>query len=740
MPYPLYVALLWHMHQPYYRDAASGDFALPWVRLHATKDYLHMAEVLADYPTIHATFNFVPSLIEQLEDYASGSATDRALRISLKDQLSAQDKEFILSFFFSINWEHILNRYPPYRELLRQRDEVHGDWRRLPDQYWPDLIVWFNLAWFDPGYIRRDPELQALVEKGSNFSRADVEKVAVKSRSVAGPTLAAYRKLIERGQIEVSTSPYYHPILPLLVDITSAREATPGLPLPRTHFAYPEDAIEQVRRALVAHERVFGRPPHGLWPPEGSVSQAVAELLGRSTDLHWIASDEAILARSIGASIERDQYGHVTNPHLLYQPYALRTGDRSTGRPLAIFFRDRVLSDRIGFVYQHMDSQAAAADLVHRLHRAWENLGDRDRPYVVPIILDGENCWECYENNGDDFLRCLYGLLTADDRLKTVTMSEYLEQFPPRSTISNLAAGSWIGGDLLTWIGEPAQNEAWEYLARTRQQIVLRAAHDAGIALDVIGHAWRELYIAEGSDWFWWYSSRNNPGSDVFDVQFRGHLAEVYRNLGLPVPQWLLRPILVSRPQEAGRSPHGYVMPVLDASTEAGYGWARAGYMEPQLSSATMQRNETLLRRFYYGYDEANLYLRFEMSPSQAVGRIVVYFTTPHLRANRTAPQLQASALPPGDGEGWTHELAVDMASQSVTLKQADGYEGWRTIGQGVTAAFGSNVVEVRLSLADLELSPGDLLSLVIAVGRDGIEERHPSIGHLDFRIIRFDA
>lgn len=740
MTQPLYVAFLWHMHQPYYRDASSGDFALPWTRLHATKDYLHMAEVLADYPAVHATFNIVPSLAEQLEEYAAGFSADRALRVSLKEHLSADDKEFILSFFFSINWDRLLYRYPPYRELARQREEAHGDWRRFPDQYWRDLVVWFNLAWFDPGHLQRDPELKALVDRGTGFNHADMRLVADKSQRLMTDVLQLYRKLQEQGQLELSASPYYHPILPLLVDSASAQDATPGLPLPPAPFAYPEDALEHVRRALLAHERVFGSPPQGMWPPEGAVSQAVANVLARHTDIRWIASDEAILGRSLGRSIDRDSGGHVTDPALLYQPYVLsHRPRRDGGRPLAIVFRDHQLSDRIGFMYQHMSAQAAADDLLQRLLHIREQLAqDESRPHLVSIILDGENCWEHYENNGDDFLRTLYGRLSSDERLRAVTISEYLDAFPPSARIEHLAAGSWIGGDMLTWIGEPAQNQAWECLARTRERLVSRAANDRSTSMDVIGKAWQEMYIAEGSDWFWWYSSRNNPNTDVFDTLFRGHLAEVYRNLGLPAPEWLGQPIRVERQDRAGKPPTGHIAPTLSAAPQVGHAWARAGYMEPDTSSATMQRTASLLRRLYYGYDAGDLYLRVELAPVGALNTVAIYLRAPRSRANRTAPLLSATANL-GDG-GWSHELMLAMPALQATLRHADGHEGWSQ-PTPVDVVIDGAVCEARLPLAELRASIGDNLALVLVLGRNGVaEERHPQTRELQFRLVDFGA
>lgn len=740
MTQPLYIAFLWHMHQPYYRDASTGDFALPWTRLHATKDYLHMAEVLADFPAVHATFNVVPSLVEQLEEYASGYCADRALRVSLKEHLSADDKEFILSFFFSINWDRLLYRYPPYRELARQREEAHGDWRRFSDQYWRDLVVWFNLAWFDPGFITRDPDLSALAARGTGFTRADMRLVADKSSHVAQRVLDVYRDMQQRGQLELCTSPYYHPILPLLVDSASAQEATPRLPLPAAPFAHPEDALEQVRRAILAHERVFGAQPRGMWPPEGAVSQAVVDILARQTDIRWIASDETVLGRSLGRSIDRDAGAHVTDPALLYQPYALTHQPRREGnRPLAAIFRDHQLSDRIGFMYQHLSAQAAADDLVQRLLHIHDQVGEHaDQPRLVSIILDGENCWEHYENNGDDFLRSLYGRLSSDERLRTVTVSEYLDLFAPSARINRLAAGSWIGGDMLTWIGEPAQNQAWECLARTRERLVSRAANDRSTSLDVIGKAWQEMYIAEGSDWFWWYSSRNDPHTDVFDSLFRGHLAEVYRNLGLPAPEWLGQSILVDRQAHAGQPSTGHVSPTLSAAPQIGHAWAKAGFMEPDTSSATMQRTSTLLRRLYYGFDPANLYLRLELAPVGPVNTIVLYFRAPRSRTNRSAPLLPATSTL-GDA-GWSHELTLNVITHQATLRRANGHEGW---GQdtALEVVVDGAVCEAQIPFSELGIAIGDMLALVIVLGRNGVvEERHPLSSELQFRLVAFDA
>ena len=434
MTYPLYVALVWHMHQPYYKDSQSGEYLLPWVRLHAVKDYLHMAEVLAAHPGVHVTFNLVPSLVEQLLEYASGQAQDRFQTLGLQESWTAEEKAFLLANCFSINWDNIIRRYPRYWQLLQLRQQAPNEALLFTDEYFRDLVAWFNLAWIDPNRLEQDPLLRQLVEKGVGFSIDDVRSILGKHREIMGQILPLYRHLEAAGQLELIVSPYYHPILPLVMDNRYARRASPGLPLPDVLFAHPEDASEQIRLAVGAHRCHLGRQPRGLWPSEGAVCPEIVFRLAQE-GFTWFGSDEAVLALSVGQWVQRDGYGHVTNPHLLYQPYRTHVGEH----PPAVVFRDRLLSDRIGFVYKHWNGVDAAGDLVHRLHRIRENLNDPTRPYLVTIILDGENCWEEYEHNGDVFLHHLYRLLHEDPNLKAVTVSEYLAEHPPRAEITNLA-------------------------------------------------------------------------------------------------------------------------------------------------------------------------------------------------------------------------------------------------------------------------------------------------------------
>jgi alpha-amylase/alpha-mannosidase (GH57 family) len=531
------------MHQPYYRDLQSGEYMLPWVLLHGTKDYLHIAQVVEAFPKLHQTFNLVPCLVEQIDDYATGEATGRFARVCSTPvrRLSAADKEYILSFFFSINPDKVIACYPQYQRLLGMRND-HVAWgAELPDWFWRDTIGWFNLAWIDHTILKSDRKLWSLTQK-DHLTATDVRAIRQKQKRIIRDILPTYQRMCEAGQAELSTSPYYHPVLPLLIDnYGAAQESRPHAWLPAIRYRHPEDAVEQIRRARLSHRDYFGIAPTGLWPSEGSVSQSIVYPLAQA-GFRWIASDEEVLNRSRGWSSRRLD-GTVWDPASLYTAYRVHDEDHE----LSILFRDRGLSDEIGFKYQNWQPYDAAADLVNRLHGIRDALGDERGEHIVPLILDGENCWEFYDNNGQDFLEALFGLLSDDPTLRCVTMTEYLDEHPPTRSLDWLASGSWIGGTFDVWIGELAQNIAWDYLARTRDALVHWETQAEGGDLSILERAWEEIYIAEGSDWFWWYYSGNDPKLERgFDRQFRQHLMNVHVAMGSPIPDYLLEPILKS--------------------------------------------------------------------------------------------------------------------------------------------------------------------------------------------------
>ena len=507
------VAILWHMHQPFYEDLVTREHIMPWVRLHALKDYFGMVALLREFPDVRVTFNLVPSLLVQLEAFAADKARDRYLELGLKpaEQLTVAEADFIVANFFHAQRQRMIDVYPRYAELLERRASAA---RFTVDQL-RDLQVWQKLAWMDPFYLSGDERVRRLVSKGRGFAEEDKALLRTVELELLNRVIPEYRDAAARGQIEIATSPFYHPILPLLCDTDVYHRTHPGSPLPRRRFQHPEDAEAQLVRAADCHERLFGRRPIGLWPSEGSVSDAMVPLAARA-GFSWMATDEQILARSLGLTFSRDPYGHVEQPERLYRPYTVRVG----GASVSCVFRDHVLSDRIGFVYAGWAPDAAAEDFVGRLAEAGRRFAATGGgEALLPVILDGENAWEHFEGNGHPFLRALYGRLSAHPELRTVTMAEACGNpgaAPAR--IDSIFPGSWIDANFSIWIGHRDDQLAWGQLGDARQAIEAAPVADAAS----LERAREELFIAEGSDWSWWYGDDHTSDHDAdFDDQCR---------------------------------------------------------------------------------------------------------------------------------------------------------------------------------------------------------------------------
>ena len=524
------LALLWHMHQPYYEDLATGEHLLPWVRLHAIKDYWGMAALLEEFPGVRVTFNLVPSLLVQVQAFAEDRARDRHLTMGLKpaDDLGPDEAAWLVANGFHAPVARMIAPHPRYLELHGRRLEPHTF---LPDDL-RDLQVWHKLAWMDPDRLRRDARLVTLVEKGRGFSEADKAVLRSVELEILRQVIPAYRAAAERGHVELSTSPFYHPILPLLCDSDVHLRAHPDAARPRRRFVRPEDAREQITRAVAFHTKVFGRAPRGMWPSEGSVSDEAVEIAA-GAGLQWVATDEDILARSIGLPMPRDASGHAERADVLYRPYLIGAADR----PVACLFRDHELSDRLGFLYQSWDAAAAADDFLERVREAGRRFpaGEAGGDATVAVILDGENAWEHYAGGGRPFLRALYGALERSADIRTVTMSEAAAG--AQQPLPSIFPGSWIHADFSIWIGHRDDHRAWAQLAEARDAFDRVAGHVEAAAR---ARAFDEILIAEGSDWFWWYGDDHSSDHDRdFDDLFRRHLRNAYEALGLAPPDEL---------------------------------------------------------------------------------------------------------------------------------------------------------------------------------------------------------
>lgn len=539
----LYLALLWHQHQPVYKDTAfptqAGSYLHPWVRLHAIRDYYAMAALVAEHPYIHLTINLTPALLWQIADYVELGATDRALELTLKpaEALNHHEREQVLSTFFDAHWHYQIFPHPRYKELFVQRRE--GQPFTVQDMR--DVQMWFNLAWFGSEFRTGEVRLatdevasvRRFIEQERDFSVADIQAMVQEQYKIMRAVTPLHRHLQERGQIEVSTTPFCHPILPLLMDTDQATIDRPGARYPR-RFSHPEDAEAQVRLAVEHYRQRFGTPPRGMWPAEGAVSQGVIPLFAQQ-GMQWIATDRGVLARS-------GRWGYnADDPNVLCQPYRAEEGNAA----ISVFFRDTQLSDAIGFRYAAYEHAGQAAqDFVGEVKErfAWRMTGGADR--VLSVILDGENAWSAYRDDARPFLHALYGQLESDPEVRTVTFAEYINGNPERGIASHpvedqtkvydLFTGSWIdengsapGVDLGTWIGEAEENRGWELLGQARDFLSQSDATPQSAPA-----VFEALYMAEGSDWFWWFGDDQDSGSDdEFDDLFRTHLKNIYRGL-----------------------------------------------------------------------------------------------------------------------------------------------------------------------------------------------------------------
>ncbi|MCX5694865.1 MAG: glycoside hydrolase family 57 protein [Candidatus Omnitrophica bacterium] len=512
----LNLAIIYHMHQPYYKNLLTQESDLPWVRLHGVKDYLDMVQILDKFPKMKLTFNVVPSLFEQIEDYNQGRVSDKFFLLSKKaaSQLTKTEKEFILQNFFSINPDKVIAFSPRYYQLYLKRKT--GQEFTIADYL--DLQVCFNLNWIDPAFRKNMPALKKVADKERFFSEDDKQIVLDQQLEILKGIIPAYKLAQNQQQIEISVTPYYHPILPLLYDTNIAKEANKKTNLPKEQFNYPLDAKYQIDSAVEFYKQRFDTTPLGMWPSEEGVSEHILPFIIES-GIKWIVTDEAILFKSLKLK-KRDT-------KLLYQPHLLK---RKAG-DLNIVFRDRNLSDLIGFVYHQMKEEDAVNNFMMHLENI--NRAFKGKDILVTIALDGENAWEFYRNDGHDFLELFYQRISQSDFIKTTTINEYLKINPSKNIIKRLSAGSWIYGEFGKWIGNPYKVKAWEWLAEAR-----KAIKETDNPSDL---AWKQIHILEGSDWFWW-AGEDPDGS--FDRLYRLHLNNFYKLINKQAPGYLTSPLV----------------------------------------------------------------------------------------------------------------------------------------------------------------------------------------------------
>ncbi len=691
------VLFIWHFHQPYYGIPDAEEFVLPWVRLHAVKSYYDMGRLLERWPRISATVNFSGSLLRQIREYVDHDKRDRWWRWSstAPRALELAERRGIVRNFFSLNIEHHVEPSPRYRELYQRRRQlgVAEMATSLSDQELLDLQVLFNLHWC--GFAARDdfPLLDELRQQDGGFSPEEKDALLDLHLELLRRLLPLYRKLARRQQIEICASPMYHPIIPLVIDTDTAARPSPDRPRP-TSYRAPRDAAYQLKEALDFAEDAFGERPTGMWPSEGSVSPEAVKIFAEA-GVEWIATDEEVLCRSRGEDWQRDRD--------LWRPW--RVGDDPSPR---IFFRDRGLSDRIGFSYSELPADEAADDLVGALVAIGDRLAGRRG--CVSIILDGENPWEHYPDDGRHFLEALYERLESARELRTRRPSQISNPSPGR--LDHLHSGSWIMANFDIWIGHQETNEAWEWLRRADELLEKMTASNSDHG--GVSRAREHLRIAQGSDWFWWYGDDfTSEQDDQFDALFRALISGVWTCLEQTPPSQLGDPIY----RDSNGSPvdgtaiataKRFISPTIDGQIGEYFDWNGAGQIDVTGAHGSMFESVRPLQTLLYGFSPLHFFLQLQPG---------VDFT-PTCRFQiriKVEDQISTLRLAPGDHHRDLEELP------------------------GTVAVF-DDVAEASFPLHRLGLSAGDHFELAIGVECDGLQlQRFPRHGGYPLEIPKID-
>jgi alpha-amylase/alpha-mannosidase (GH57 family) len=703
------VVFLWHMHQPYYVNPVTRTAMMPWVRLHAVKGYLDMVSILDDYPTVKVNFNLTPVLLLQVKELIDGEITDLWLEWARKPaaELNDEEKLAVLENFFKIHWDNLVKPYPRYWELLHKRgltfyrDEVRRGLGYFTTQELLDLQVWFNLAWCGYTADKLYPELPKLRAKGRDFTEEEKNRVLDIHLEILRIVLERYAAAEARGQAELTTTPFFHPILPLVYDSAFAERCLPGRQFPQ-RFHWPQDAAAQLTHAVEQHERLFGKKPRGLWPSEGSIAPELIPLMEK-VGIQYFCTDEENLFHSIkrDPAFAGKQVDHLE----LFQGWRIQYG----GAAVNAVFRERPLSDFIGFTASKNDAQDAARHLLHHmLHISTMVPHDTG---LIPLILDGENAWETFRDGGEGFLRALYsGIAAAPERLHSCTIEDYFARNPPKKSLTTLHTGSWICGNFDIWIGEEEENRAWDRLGEARS--FLQARIDSGeLPEGAKERALQEIYAAEGSDWFWWYGPDfSTENDDLFDELFRQHLKNVYAICGEPTPAQLEAPITRARAVQVYQMPERIIEPEIDGALSSYFEWMGAGFYQPGSEQSAMYRSERLLDGIRFGFGAESLYLRFDFLKWGNASLKVVFYEPRGF-------MLLSGQLPTnGPGE--------------FTLTTPGGVQLRRT------SIASRDIVEWEVPLLDLALKPGAPVAFQVRVLAGGIEtEKYPETAAIQLTV-----
>ncbi|MBQ7287045.1 MAG: hypothetical protein IJW73_04715 [Candidatus Gastranaerophilales bacterium] len=637
----LNIAFIWHFHQPNYQQNYDSDFLLPWVRLHASKDYLDMLKRIDNFSNIKLNFNFSPVLLVALQKYINGFQ-DLHLKLLLTNEykLTEKDKIFILNNYFDLNYKNMALKRPYYTVLYNKRANAKElNTAMFNASEYADIMANYTLCWIDEYFVKDYPELAGLFAKERNYTLEDRNKIYEIQLDIIKRILVEYKNYQNQGKIEVMTSPYYHPILPLLIDF-KGKEIKEFENLP-DNFSNNTDAKEQVKLAIEKYEEIFDKKPKGVWLSEQCICSKTAELLSKQ-DIKWTVADEGVLSKTIKKEFVRDFEGNLESPYDLMTNYQTKAK-----HPLNLVFSDSFFANLLNFGYGNYDSKIAANDLYEKIKTIQFKLQNSPKEnHILTIALDGENCWETYQNDGAEFLNALYSLIDEDESLETVLVGDFVENNPAEQ-LENLKSGSWINRNFDLWIGEPTKNIAWLYLDSVSKDIEIYYQEQIQELKDEkeieelekkFKLAHREILISQSSDWYWWYGKPNESKSDgIFDFLFRRHLMNAYEIIGLPIPNYLATPLanIANKPL---RNPSDRICPKLtcDINDELRE-WENAGTIF--IPDGPSSNISSLIKNIYFGNDEKYIYFRFELNRHSAKmmsehiqNQIAIYFSSENER------------------------------------------------------------------------------------------------------------
>ena len=612
----LNIAFIWHFHQPNYQQNYNSDFLLPWVRLHASKDYLDMLKRIDLFPQIKLNFNFSPVLLSALQKYLAGFQ-DLHLKLLLKDEneLTEQDKIFILNNYFDLNYKNMVLKRPYFTALFNKRanaKELKTSMFSINEYI--DVMTNYTLCWVDEYFIKDYPELNYLFEKEKNYTLEDRKKIYEIQLDIIKRILSEYKEYQDNNKIEVLTSPFYHPILPLLLDFRG-KEIKNYENLPQ-NYSNNTDATAQIELAIEKYQEIFDKKPKGMWLSEQCICSKTADLLSKC-GIDWSVVDEGILSKSIKKEFMRDFEGNLENPYDLMANYQTKTK-----HPLNLVFADSFFANLLNFGYGNYDSQIAANDLYEKIKTIQFKLQNSPKEnHILTIALDGENCWETYQNDGGEFLNALYSLINNDDSLETVLVGDFIKKNQSEK-LETLKSGSWINRNFDLWIGEPTKNVAWLYLESVSKDIEiyyqeqlseLKDKEEIKKLNEKFKLAHREILISQSSDWYWWYGKPNESKSDsIFDFLFRSHLMNAYEIMDLPIPNYLTMS-LANVTNKSLRNPTKQISPrlICDTNDELKE-WENAGFIF--IPDRPTSNISSLIKNIYFGNDNEFVYFRFELN------------------------------------------------------------------------------------------------------------------------------